>query len=73
MNGKKINKDTFIVVLLSFSVILMTALGMSVFYSESGSEVQITVSLIEIKKVIFIDRNECEMLRFHIMNNKKGG
>jgi len=34
----------------------------------SGSEVGITVSLIEMKKVIFIDRNECKMLRFHIMS-----
>ena len=37
----------------------------------SGSEVPIIVSLIEMKKVIFMDRNECEMLRFHIMNSKK--
>ena len=35
----------------------------------SGSEVPITVSLIEMKKGIFIDRNECEMLRFHNLNN----
>ena len=35
------------------------------------SEVSITISVIEVKNVIFIDRNECEMLRFHIMNNEK--